>query len=196
VLKQVQGSFEEFAIRPLAHTYAQFEEVAAQVARRAALRSPAPYQVLDAYPSGGSPLDARTQLATLAYYYLVADPNSTFLDFYGGFEPFTSWSRHWSTAAGYNVGQPLGSWSVFATGADPANPALTYKVYQRSYGNALVLYKPLSSGPAGSGTLADATATTHLLNGTYAPLRADGTLGPAVTSVTLRNGEGVILVRR
>jgi hypothetical protein len=59
-----------------------------------------------------------------------------------------------------------------------------------------VLYKPLSYKlGAGTGTTADATATTHRLNGTYRPLRADGTLGPPVTSVTLRNGEGAILVK-
>ena len=41
----------------------------------------------------------------------------------------------------------------------------------------------------------DATATTHDLGGTYRPLRADGTLGDPVTSVSLRNGEGAILVQ-
>ena len=38
-----------------------------------------PYVVLDSLPTGGSPTDPRTQLATLAYYYLLADPNRTFL---------------------------------------------------------------------------------------------------------------------
>jgi hypothetical protein len=85
---------------------------------------------------------------------------------------------------------------VFATGADPSNPALTYKVFQRSYSNALVLYKPLSyTQGVSSGTLADNTATTHQLNGNYRLLQADGTLGPVVTQVTLRNGEGAILVK-
>jgi hypothetical protein len=73
---------------------------------------------------------------------------------------------------------------------------LTYKIYQRSYGNALVLYKPLSyQVGVGTGTLANATATTHALNGTYRILNADGTLSGPVTSVTLRNGEGAILIR-
>src|SRR5262249_46320856 len=66
VVQKVQGYFEEFALRPLAHHYQQFEGVAAQVARRAALTSPPPYAVLDSLPTGGSPTDARTQLATLA----------------------------------------------------------------------------------------------------------------------------------
>ena len=52
------------------------------------------------------------------------------------------------------------------SGADPEAPSLTYHVYERPYGNALVLYKPLSYGGA-SGTLGDATATTHALGGAY-----------------------------
>src|SRR5262249_36730367 len=110
--------------------------------------------------------------------------------------PSTSWTRHWSPAAAFDVGQPIGEKSVRVTGADPAAPALTYKVYQRQYGNALVLYKPLSyTRGVGTGGLGDATATAVALGGTYRPLHADGTLGAPVTSVTLRNGEGAILVK-
>jgi hypothetical protein len=197
VVGQNTGYFEEFAIRPLAQNYQQFEALAATIAHRAGLRSPAPYAVLDSLPQGGSPTDPRTQIATLAYYYLVADPKTTFIDFFGGFEPGTSWTRHWVPAATYDVGQPQGEWSLFATGADPANHALTYRVYQRSYGNALVLYKPLSyaQGARSAGSLGNQTATHHALGGAYRPLRADGSLGPAITSINLRNGEGAILIK-
>ena len=186
---------ERLKIRPLAQNFQQFEDLSALIAARQMLRSPAPYAVLDSLPTGGSPTDPRTQLATLAYYYLLADPTSTFLDFFGGFAPSTTWSQHWSPAAAYNVGSPTGSWSVFATGADPSNTALTYRVYQRSYANALILYKPLSYANGVTGTLADASATTQNLGGNYRVLHADGTLGPTVTSCTLRNGEGAILVK-
>jgi hypothetical protein len=195
VAQKVQGYFEEFGLRPLDSNYLQFEDLALQTFRRTDLTAPAPFVVLDSLPTPGSPDDPRTQLATLASYYLLADPATTFLDFFGGFEPATSWSRHWSPAAAFDIGQPQGRGSVFTTGADPGNPALTYRVYQRSYTNALVLYKPLSFGQNNTGTLDDATATTHALGGTYYPLRADGTLGPAVTSISLRNGEGAILVK-
>jgi hypothetical protein len=195
VVQQVQGYYSEFAIRPLAHNWQQFETLAAAVATWASLRTPAPLAVLDSLPTGGSPTDPRTQLATLAYYYLLADPTSTFLDFYGGYAPATSWTQHWSQAVTYNVGTPQGGWSLFAAGTDPANSTLTYHVYQRAYSNALVLYRPLSYGGGTTGTLADNTATTFALGGTYRALQADGTLGPAVTSVTLRNGEGAILVK-
>jgi hypothetical protein len=134
-------------------------------------------------------------MATLAYYYLLADPQTTFLDYNGGYDTTGPWSRHWFPAMVNDIGQPVGNWSLFATGADPSNSSLTYRIYQRAFSNALVLYKPLSYGNGVNGTLADATATTHDLGGYYYPLQADGTLGAPITSITLRNGEGAVLVK-
>jgi hypothetical protein len=195
IVATAQASFEEGALQPLAANYQQFEAMAARVAHQESLTSPSPRLVLDSLPTGGSPTDWRTQMATLAEYYLVGDPSRTFLDFFGGSLPSTTWGQHWSAAAAYNIGQPTGSWSVAATGADPSNSALTYKVYQRAYSNGLVLYKPLSYGNGTTGTTADSTGTTVHLNGTYYVLKGDGTLGPAVSAVWLRNGEGAILVK-
>ena len=187
---------EEFALRPLAASTTQFEDTAALVAGRLALSGGKGTAILDIYPQGGAPTDARTQIASLAYYYLLADSKHTYALFNGGLEPSTTWSRHWTDAIKYNVGQPQGAWSVFATGSDPANRNLTYKVYQRQYQNALILYKPLSYAQGvGTGTLADYTATTQNLGGSYRMLQADGTLSAPVTKITLRNGEGAILVK-
>ncbi len=193
VASQIPAYYEEFAIRPLANNYQQFLDLAATVARRAA-SSGAPYAILDSLPAGGSPADPRTQLATLAYYYLLANPANTFLDFFGGYEPASSWTRHWVPAAAFNIGQPLGPWSLFASGRDPDNWALTYQGYRRQFSNALVLYKPLSFGNNVTGTTSNNTATTFSLGRGYHPLNADGTLGPVVSSITLRNGEGAILI--
>jgi hypothetical protein len=197
VVSQNLAYFEESALRPLSGTYQQFENLAALIAHRAALQSPPPYAVLDALPTGGSPTDPRTQIATLAEYYLLADPNRTFLDPFGGSNPSSSWSQHFFGAITYNVGKPIGTWSLFASGADPNDVRFAYRVYQRQYSNALVLYKPLSSTLNGSaaGSLNSSTATTHRLNGTYRALQADGTLGPPITSIRLRNGEGAILIK-
>jgi hypothetical protein len=196
IVKNGVSYLEEFGLRPLASNFSQFEDAAAQVEKRLTLSGGKGYAVLDTYPAGGAPTDARTQIAALAEYYLVADPKKTFVMFNGGFEPATGWNRHWTDALKFNVGQPQGTWSLFATGADPAKRTLTYKVYERQFQNALVLYKPLSYKlGVGNGTLAEHTATTHKLNGTYRLLNADGTLSGPVTSVTLRNGEGAILVK-
>jgi hypothetical protein len=196
IIRQNTAYYEESAIRALASNYNQFEDLANLIAHRASLKSPSTFAVLDSLPTGGSPTDPRTQIATLAYYYLIADPHSTFLNFFGGYEPSSPWSRHWSQAVTYNVGQPIGSWSLFASGTDPSNSRLTYHVYERTYTNALVLYKPLSfsSSLQLNGSL-NGKPTVHWLGGTYRVLRADGTLGPPVTSISLRNGEGAILIK-
>src|SRR5262249_5828919 len=138
VVRQNTAYYEEFALRPMASNYQQFEDIAQLVAHRQSL-NPNGYAILDTRPTDGAPRDPRTQIATLACYYMLADPVHTFLDFYGGYAPATSWSQHWSNAAAYNIGQPLGSWSLFATGSDPGNRSLTYRVYQRNFTNALVL---------------------------------------------------------
>ena len=186
---------DEFALRPLVHTWQQFQDVADQTADRFRLMGPNGFAVLDTYPAGGSPTDPRTQLAALAYYYLVADPARTFVMFNGGYEPSSAWSRHWTDAVKYDVGKPHGTWSLYAQGKDPERSYLTYKVIARQYDNALVLYKPLSYAAGRTGTLSDRTATVHVLPGRFRELRADGTLGPVVSSVRLRNGEGAILVK-
>src|SRR5262249_39587671 len=54
--------FAEFAIRPTFHHYEFFEDLAKTVAHYATQTKPAPLAVLDSYPRGGSPTDARTQL--------------------------------------------------------------------------------------------------------------------------------------
>jgi hypothetical protein len=197
VVSQNAAYYEEFALRPLSASYQQFENTAALIAHRASLQTPPPFAVLDALPTGGSATDPRTQLATLAEYYLLADPRRTFLDPFGGSAPASSWSQHFFGAITYNVGRPVSAWSVFASGADPNDMRFAYRVYERQYSNALVLYKPLSSTLNGSATggLSDSTATTHALGGSYRALRADGTLGPVITSITLRNGEGAILIK-
>jgi hypothetical protein len=189
------ADFEEFLLRPL---QANWSEVGDAVNLIESRLSPggAPYLVIDTHPGGGSPTDSRTQLAALAYYYLVADPDRTFLMFFGGANPASSWIEHWSPAAAVDVGMPTGDMRLFATGIDPLSPSLTYKVFARNYANGLVLYKPLSYATGiGEGTLNAQTATTHFLGGNYRRVNADGTLGPVINSISLRNGEGAVLIR-
>lgn len=187
--------FQEFLLRPLTHNWTQVGDTYGLVMQMLAASSTSTV-VIDSLPYGGSPTDPRTQIATLAYYYLMADPVRTMLMFYGGYNPASTWSEHWSPAAAVDIGTPTGTMQTVATGADPANTALTYKVFGRTYSDGLVLYKPLSyKQGVGSGGLSDATATPVALNGNYRVVNADGSLGPVVNSITLRNGEGAILVK-
>jgi hypothetical protein len=186
---------EEFALRPVSANHVQLDDLAAMLAYRRQLSGGTAYEILDSLPQGLDAADPRVQLATLAMYYMVADPNLSMLMINGGNEPNSAWTRHWIEAIKFDVGRPLGAMRVVAEGLDPANRNLTYKVYRRDYGNAIVLYKPLSYTRGVNGTTANATATTHVLDGYYRPVNADGTLGAAVNSVTLRNGEGLVLAK-
>ncbi|HVK11085.1 MAG TPA: Ig-like domain-containing protein [Gemmataceae bacterium] len=193
VARQVPATFEEFALRPLAHTWVQFRETAETVRRR--LADSSGYLILDTLSTGGSPTDPRTRISALAYYYLLADPSKTFLMTWGGEEPASSWSRHWFDAVGHNVGKPEGPWAEFATGTDPTAANRKYEVFSREYDRALVLYKPLAYAAGQGAGSAAVGATTHQLDGNYRPLNADGTLGAVTNRITLRNGEGAVLIR-
>lgn len=189
------GAVEEFLLRPMGTTWASVGDAADLVAQRLAASDDG-YLVLDTHPAGGSPSDPRTKLGALAYYYLLADPDRTMIMFFGGSNPAMAWSTTWIAAAEVDVGTPTAAMTTWATGQDPQNPALTYKVFGRTYSDSLVLYKPLSyTLRVGSGTTADATATTHDLGGRYRAVNADGSLGPVITSITLRNGEGAVLLK-
>ncbi|MBX3400753.1 MAG: hypothetical protein KF873_18620 [Gemmataceae bacterium] len=189
------STLEEFALRPVSANHVQLDDLAAMLAYRRQLSGGTAYEILDSLPQGMDATNPRVQLATLAMYYMVADPNLTMMMINGGNEPNTSWTRHWIEAIKFNVGRPTGAMRVIAEGLDPNNRALTYKVYRRDYGNAIVLYKPLSYTRGVNGTTADATATTHVLDGWYRPVNADGTLGAPINRITLRNGEGAVLAR-
>lgn len=190
------SSLEEFALRPLSANTVQFEDLAASVNYRREISGGRAYQILDTLPTNGFNInDPRMQLASLAMYYLVADPRTTFLMVNGGNEPASSWTQHWIPAVTYDVGKPVGDYTTFAAGLDPANKSLQYKVYSRKYENAMALYKPLSYTRGITGTTANNTATTHVLDGWYRIVNADGSLGARVNQVTLRNGEGVILAK-
>lgn len=188
-------AFEEFLLRPTTVNWSGFLDVAAVLNRRLAA-SPDAKVILDSHPGNTSMLDANTRMGVLSYYYLLADPNRTYLMFFGGFSPASSWVNRWAPAAAVNVGAPLAGFGTFAEGNDPQNSNLQYRIYYRDYENAVVLFKPLSYKLGrGTGTTDAATATTHNLHNNYRQLHADGSLGPVISSITLKNGEGAVLMR-
>lgn len=195
VAGQAPAVLEEFLLRPSVASWTTVEDVAALVKTRLAATS-APYVVLDSHPGTTATTDPRTQVGTLAYYYLMADANRTMLMFFGGYKPSAAWQETWIKAAETDVGQPAGAMRILAKGQDPQNLALEYRVYARDYGKALVMYKPRSYVRGGAtGTTDDATATTHELGGKYRTLNADGSLGPVISRISLRNGEGAVLMK-
>jgi hypothetical protein len=147
----------------------------------------------------------RSRLFTLGLYYLVSNLNTYYMyETTGPFSgPLSTWG--WNPAVTYDVGAPARipasvtdfdgksnsteHW-LFATGPDPYNPGLTYRVFARRFGNALVLVKMLPEGSV----IDDRSITTHALDGSYAVLQGDGNPGPVVTTATLRNNEALILI--
>ena len=196
VAKASTAVLEEFVLRPNNSNWAQVRDVAELIARRLNADSPSPYVILDSHSGKLATNDPRSQMGTLAYYYLLADPDKTFLMFNGGQAPAVAWNQVWVPAAAVDVGKPVGAYTTWDTGLDPENARLTYKVLRREYQNAITVFKPLSYKLAtGTGTSSDATATTHALGGDFRRLNADGSLGPVVTSISLRGGEGAVLMR-
>ncbi len=147
----------------------------------------------------------RGKIFTLALYYLMHNAHTYYV--YDTVEHSTDHVSTWAynPAVDYYVGQPATvpvGWVdfegnantrehfVFASGADPYAPNLTYRVLARRFTNALVLVKML---PLGS-VVDDRSFTTHQLPGPYRVLEADGTLGLIVTEARLRNNEALILI--
>lgn len=158
----------------------------------------------------------RYKLFYLASFYLIKNPNLFYSFQIEASDDYPNSQRcldHpssflWFGAEDYNIGQPkVNSFNKpdytgaadsiehfeFASGQDPSNAANAYHVLAREYDNVLVLVK---MKPKMTSLTEDTTMTAHDLSGTYRPLNADGTLGAPVTSITLRNGEGAILLEQ
>jgi hypothetical protein len=158
--------------------------------------------------AAGSTGTDRGKLFTLGLYYLVHNAHTYYMYETGTGHAngahLSTWA--WNPAVEYNIGQPdqipggavdfAGNsntkehW-VFATGPDPFNPALTYRVLARRFTNALVLVKMLPEGSV----IDDRSITIHALGESYAVLQADGNPGDVVTHAVLRNNEAMILVK-
>ena len=190
------GTLEEFALRPTDATWAAVNDLIDLINGRVNSGPPGSIAVIDSHP-GTLPVGSdRVRAGMLAYYYIVGDPERTALMMAGGYTPSAAWRDAWIDSLSVDVGQPIGGATVWASGVDPANASLTYQVFRRDYGNAISLYKPRSYATGKPpGTIDDDTATTHDLGGNFKVLNPDGTLGPTVTKITLRNGEGVVLMR-
>ncbi len=158
--------------------------------------------------ASGTAGTGRGKLLTLGLYYLVHNLHTYYMyeTTYTHDYPahISTWA--WNPAVEYDIGQPdvipadkvdfdgrsnTKEHYEFATGADPYDPALTYHVLARRFTNALVLVKLLPEGSV----IDDRSITVHPLDGVYAPLQADGTLGAAVDTAVIRNNEALILIR-
>ncbi|HET7553397.1 MAG TPA: Ig-like domain-containing protein [Gemmatimonadaceae bacterium] len=148
------------------------------------------------YPKGNYPTSGqRLNMWLLASYYMVVGQSPEGL-YYHPLGPNwdTPFSQYWFKALEANIGHPLGARSVLAKGTDPTGK--NYTVYQREFDRALVLIRPPQGWDTQSFLDATGVEITLPSGEVWLPLRADGTLGAAVTKVELRNSESLILVKK
>jgi len=147
------------------------------------------------YPHGNSATPAqRMKLWELASYYMVVPSTPQNLTLQLENQWNAPYSSLWLRAQEADIGHPLGARVLASRGTDPLGQA--YALYTRDMDRALVIMR-VNQG-WGSHSYTDATAVTIPLPATdqWVPLNADGTLGSPVTSVTLRNVEAAILIKK
>ncbi len=145
----------------------------------------------------------RERIHLLAFHYVGQEPY-IYLGFRGfgytdpGVYGWAATSSDWFAAAGVDVGAPTEKYKLVKSGVDPAGQ--TYEIYSRAYSKALMVCRPkLSWDNANYGatsavtytlpSYATATGTSNL----WRPLNVNGTLGTAVSSVSLQNPQSAIL---
>lgn len=151
----------------------------------------------DMNPGNYGTVAERLLLAEYANYLMLMDPqraDQLAIDFYltGNTDPANPHAVTWLKAYERDLGAPLAARRVLTSGTDGAGQP--YQAFAREFANALVIYRPMQNWARTK--FGDATAVAiSLPAGTWRLLRADGSMGAALTSVNLRNGEAVILVR-
>ncbi len=149
----------------------------------------------------------RGKLYELTSYYMARPTSPSQIDMVY-FTPTNFWGRpfsdstQWTPAIEVDIGQPRGARFAYAEGGLASKPAcytgsnLSWRVWAREYDRALVLARPsLHYTQKECGT--DETAVTITLPaGTWYMVGWDGMVaGNAITTITLRNGEGAILIK-
>ncbi len=133
----------------------------------------------------------RGQIVQLASYYMAvpADPSRLSLD------QQNMWNVRpdtvWMAAVEADVGHPREKRHAIASGTDAAGQK--YRIYARDFDHAYVVIRPqVDWRPQ---TYADSTGIVVPLPALMRPLHRDGSFGPAVSSVTLRNVEAAIMFK-
>jgi hypothetical protein len=139
---------------------------------------------------------ARYRMWRLAGYYVLKEPDGSagrvFFDptFCGSFQPGQEleFTKEWLQAYQVDVGRPSGESYTYQQG----KAVCDYIVFGRTYTKALMLVRPKDFWNCTD--YGDGTAATITLPKPMRLLRGDGSLGPANTTVSIRNGEAVILM--
>jgi hypothetical protein len=139
---------------------------------------------------GGWP---RLQMERLVWYYMAAGRKTIYCLSSNTAGPgllpndykITDTLFKWTPAIGRDIGYPLGTRYVAASGVDPAGQS--YTVYRRDFTKAIMLYRRQSGTGYGS-----TSAISYSLGQTCTPIDADNQPGAASSSASIRNMEGQI----
>ena len=99
----------------------------------------------------------------------------------------------WLRAQEADIGHPTGSRTILTRGTDPVGQV--YTLYSRDFDRALVCFDINPVGARRS-TRMRVRYVPAPAGETWLPAHADGTVGAAVTSITLRNSEAAILIKK
>jgi len=145
-------------------------------------------------PGNSQTTTQRMKLWELASYYMVVPTSPNLL----GLQLENMWnlpySQIWTRAQEADIGHPTGSRTIVTRGTDPVGQG--YTLYSRDFDRALVLLRHQSGWGTQVYSNASAVAFPLPAGETWLPLHADGTVGSAVTSITLRNSEAAILIKQ
>ena len=138
----------------------------------------------------------RYRIWRAAGYYLVKEPNGNsgrvFFNptFCPNFQPAQEmeFTKEWLPAYQVDVGQPTAEPFIYHQG----KAGCDYTIFGRSYTKALILVRPKDFWNCTD--YGDGTAATMTLPQPMRLLRGDGSLGPASTTIPIRNAEAVILI--
>ncbi|HEY8796022.1 MAG TPA: hypothetical protein VIM15_13875, partial [Gemmatimonadaceae bacterium] len=147
------------------------------------------------FPKGNYATSAqRMKMWELASYYMAVSstPDQLALQLENTWD--VPYSTVWIRAQEANIGHPVSARVLASRGTDPLGQ--TYAVYTRDMDRALIVARVNQGWGAHSYLDGSAVSIPLPSTDTWLPLMADGTLGAPVTSVTLRNVEAMILVKK
>ncbi len=103
----------------------------------------------------------------------------------------------WRQGGPYAVGSPVTLTSLtIGSGTKPPTILPQRKLYARDFSLGYVLYMPVAEKLGTQrGTMADVSALPYTLPGSYRPINDDGSIGSAVSSGTIRGGEGLLFLK-
>ncbi len=146
-------------------------------------------------PGGNQPTSLlRLKMAELCSYYMIVPVIAGKVSLFTGNDGWRiPHPRQWMKAIEVDVGHPLAS-RVLAYEGKTRN-GKPVRIWRREFGKALVFMRSKVSWDYDEYGDESGVSLNLPSGETWYPLSGNGTLGPPVTSVTLRNPEGMIFIK-